>query len=156
MECIRAYIVKAFCPDAPMNARQKYLAMNQTRKYASVIIALAVVFGIWLTVTVINDITTSYVSDSVWSAYDANATVGSVFDDYFDDTKWSWYREDSNTYVKFSGKFSYWGEPTKAEIVFEVNWKDGYYHFDHVKIDGEENDLVGLIVIQDAYNSYRK
>ena len=95
---------------------------QKSRKVKNLImIAIGVIAGIVILLFLNDPINT--VKNGTLNHY-PDQTVGEAFEGFFSNPQWTSYRKDGDTYVKFTGGCTLYGERVYAKIVFLVDGND--------------------------------
>ena len=86
-----------------------------------------------------------------------NITYEQAFEDYFANPTWEAYGqdEDGNEVVKFTGTCTYLGSDAVAEVKFKIYEEQGRFVISSVKLNGEDMDLSGNVMIMDVFEEYQ-
>lgn len=88
------------------------------------------------------------------SVFSADATLDEIFDNYFDDSKWDNYKENSQTIVTYSGDtVGSDGATNRFTFYFKLN-ADDTFQLDHVTCNGEELDWLQELIMLNALDEY--
>lgn len=111
-------------PTAPVMSRPAEQAPNHSTdkkggksKKKGIIIAIAVVAVIILVSTLFGNNPVNTVKTGKLNQY-PEQTVGDAFADFFSNPEWTSYKQDGDTYVKFTGKCTFYGEMVNAKVIF--------------------------------------
>lgn len=93
------------------------------------------------------------VREAYLTQYSEDVTVEEAFDGFFDQGKWSTYKENGYSYVAFNGVCEYLGEKVDARVIFKITGEN--FVVDQLDINGvEQNDLILYALLAKVYESY--
>lgn len=158
IECIRAYVAKAFNHNAPVNANQKYKSMKTARKYSNIISIVCTVLAVVLIIIAVSggasDSKVNGVKDAYLKSYSDEITIGEAFNEFFSDPTWESYSEDGIDYVKFAGDCTFYDEDALMVVVFEYMEND-WFKVKDIKLNGTSlNDFEEVAVLEKIFESY--
>lgn len=93
------------------------------------------------------------VRDSYLEYYSNSITVEEAFDSFFDNGKWSEYKEDGDVYVVFTGECIYLDKKAKIKIRFRL--KGDYFYFVNMEMNGQpQSDILSEALLDKVYEGY--
>lgn len=93
------------------------------------------------------------VRDAYLEAYSNLITVEEAFDSFFDNGKWSEYKEDGDKYVIFTGKCFYLDKKVDVKIRFRI--KGDYFYFVNMEMNGQpQSDIISEALLDKVYEGY--
>lgn len=93
------------------------------------------------------------VRNACLTQYSEEVTVEEAFDNFFDNGRWSTYKENGYSYVVFNGTCMYDGEPADARITFIITGE--HFRMDSIDINGiSVGDLFGSLLLDRIYADY--
>lgn len=93
------------------------------------------------------------VRDSYLEYYSNSITVEEAFDSFFDNGKWSEYKEDGDVYVVFTGECIYLDKKAKVKIRFRI--KGDYFYFVNMEMNGQpQSDILSEALFDKVYEGY--
>ena len=161
---VRSYINKFFDPNLRIDAAEdlKTLqAAERQHRTASLVVAVVVVV---LTAVIAAayaapgtlqrivkpgvEVRTAYLSQ-----YSDTITVEDAFDNFFDNGKWSTYKDKDYSYVAFTGACEYLGERADVKVTFKITGER--FSVDSLDINGQEqNNLILYALLSKVYEDY--
>ena len=158
LECIRAYVLKIFNHDAPVNPRKKYETMRRAHRYSGRIIFCSIAAIVLLfVVTAIGLIegTSDMIQQSYFEEYSSTITIGDAFEDFFADTKWKDYENGATEYTDFVGDCLWDGERATVLITFKVT--GDMFVIEKWEVDGVQlSYFEQTLFLEDIFESYGK
>ena len=160
IECIRAYILKIFDHDAPINARTKYTAM-ETAAHRSKLAILGIVAALTILIFIVLDNNGVFndnsddIQASYFTQYSETITIGQAFEDFFADSEWVDYEQGASEYVDFKGECLWDDERAQMLMTFTISGQR--FEITSIKINGEEIPVIfHAELLQAIYDSYGK
>lgn len=93
------------------------------------------------------------VRDAYLEYYSNSITVEEAFDSFFDNGKWSEYKENGDVYVVFTGECTYIDKKAKIKIRFRI--KGDYFYFVNMEMNGQpQSDIVSEALLDKVYEGY--
>lgn len=114
------------------NSGQNMLNQSNRKKKKPIMIAIGVIVAVVLLLALIGGSDpVDTVKDGTFNAY-PEQTVGEAFGKFFSNPQWVSYEEGGETYVKFTGGCTLYGEMVNAKIVFLIDGEN--FNIDTCKI----------------------
>lgn len=93
------------------------------------------------------------VRNAYLTQYSDTVTIEDAFNNFFDNGKWSTYKENDYSYVTFTGTCEYFGERADAKITFKITGEK--FVVDHLDVNGStQNDLMLYALLAKVYEEY--
>ena len=136
------YLQKIIKPSAPVDAYKEFGKFKRTRNLPFIFSA-ALTIGIALAITIYstNSLVEVYsshntISQSYFTDYSSNVTIGDAFDKFFPDGEWKDYKDGIQEYVDFRGTADY--NEVTSTVVFTFWLSKDSFQIDSVKVDNRE------------------
>lgn len=156
-EVIKAYLIKHFNPNAPIDAYKNYKTLKAKR--LKQILVTTGIFAAFIAVatfannseipkTVVAKINASNIDQSYLSEYSQTKTIGEAFNDFFANPKWKSYEQGVQKLVDFQGECFYDNEEVTITITFAL-FGDSF-QIDNLKVNNKEMNPIQAKSIMEA------
>lgn len=158
---VRSYINKFFNPTCPIDVIKDFKALKFAegqRKAVSVVLAAAGVLvclaigieyalpgGLQRLTKPGMEVRSAYLPQ-----YSETVTIEDAFEDFFDNGKWSKYKENGYSYVVFTGACEYAGQRADVRITFKITGEN--FIVDSLDLNGQQqNDLILYALLSSVF-----
>lgn len=161
---IRSYINKFFNPTMPIDVTKDYNTLKSAeiqRKMVSIVFAVAS-FLACLAIVIelmfpggLQRMTKpgAVVREAYLSQYSENVTIEDAFEGFFDNGKWSTYKDKEYSYVVFTGSCEYLGERADVKVTFKITGEN--FIVDSLDLNGrEQSELILYGLLLAVYEDY--
>lgn len=95
------------------------------------------------------------VRNAYLSQYSESITIEDAFERYFENGKWSTYKEEDYSYVVFTGVCEYLGKRVDVKVTFKITGEN--FVVDSLDINGQtQNDLILYSLLTAIYEDYQE
>ena len=117
-------------------------------KKKGIIIAIAVVAVMILAFTLLGNNPVSTIKTGKLNQY-PEQTIGDAFEGFFGNPEWTSYEQDGDTYVKFTGECTFYGELVNAKVVFLID--DDKFSIDRFELEGTDMTYLLESMLDEIY-----
>lgn len=154
---VRSYLNKFFNPSLPYDSMKdmKALKFAEKQQILSKVIfkTIPVIIGLGIILSIFfPDIMQpgASVRNAYLSQYSDTVTIEEAFDNFFANEKWRTYKDESYSYVVFTGTCQYMDDPADVKIVFKITGEN--FIVESMDINGvEQNDLIMALMLGKIY-----
>lgn len=162
---IRSYLNKFFAPSSKSDAEKDFKTLKLAEKQRKITVGVSSIASLLITVSIILAVIENSVPGSVsgifkpgnevrnayLSQYSDAITIEDAFDNFFDNPKWSKYKDDGYSYVVFSGACEYLEEKADVRITFKITGEN--FIVDSLDINGRtQNDFMLYALLASIYS----
>lgn len=95
------------------------------------------------------------VRNAYLSQYSESVTIEDAFESFFENGKWSTYKEEDYSYVVFNGVCEYLGERVDAKVTFKITGEN--FCVDSLDINGQtQNNIILYSLLTAIYEDYQE
>jgi RNA polymerase subunit RPABC4/transcription elongation factor Spt4 len=122
---------------------------------AVIVIIIIIVIAIYGIPIISQQVDIAQVRNGHLLLYSMDVSVGEAFDNFFDNGSWSAYRSDGNTYVVFTGRYTFWGDRYEAKITFRTRTTSDWFTPYSLELNGvEQSDIMMISLLTLVYFDY--
>lgn len=164
---IRSYINRFFAPTSWKDVEKDLKALKLAEKQQKIVVVASSCTTLIITIAFLLNVIGAYipggasrifqpgmeVRNAYLTQYSDKITIEEAFDNFFENVKWSKYKEAGYTYVVFTGACEYMGERADMRITFKITGEN--FIVDNLDVNGRaQNDYILHALLLTVYEDY--